>query len=157
MSSSNDVFEPEDFDNLIAAVDSIDPLENLDEPISALTAAAETLANSVNDTHASPSNPLSAETHFTAEDDLYDEASDWVSIDVDENTNFSELENQASDFSELDFDEEQELPPVMSLTLEAQSESTDDNASNPVSQFLVDDPFTSKPPESAAAHTPADH
>ena len=137
MSSSNDVFEPEDFENLIAAVESLDgPADDESPPTLSLdTPDTDTLDPVVGNPFLKPSTASSQQAKFTpsspadlpstapaqfAIDDSLD--SESVSFEQTEDE-FADLNEMSADLSELNFDQNSAAPrPAPAPSLELSNE-----------------------------------
>ena len=130
MSSSNDLFGPEDFDNLIAAVDSLEiPLD--DDSLSSPVAKANQATK--NNGEAKSSTPV-----FEVKGDPLNNTTSELSLDA---SDYAELED-LSDYSELNFDESDLNDPTFSPTLDFADQTSSNESSSSVAQFSVDDPFS---------------
>ena len=151
MSSSNDLFGPEDFENLIAAVESLDIPS--DDESSSFPASSSSSDNVVNLSTAGKPQPHSGKATFEVDGDPFGDAeSNSLSMQVNEDDEFSELDNLASDYSELDFDDAPDtFSPTTSFAAPSKKPATSELSlepspakSSPVASFNVDDPFDSQ-------------
>lgn len=137
MSSSNDVFEPEDFDNLIAAVDS------LEIPLDDETSASPTTAKAANN---SAADTVSNQQPFKAPDKPFENQAAPLALEPVEKES-EDLYDMSAEFSELDFDEEtNNVAPFASSVDFATSPGSEESRA---AQFTVDDPFTGQPVQEA--------
>lgn len=125
MSSSNDLFGPEDFENLIAAVDSLEiPVDDKSLSSSSSKKAPEKIATQAD------------KAAFAVKGDPFT-TDNTLSLEASEEDDFAEFDDLTADYSELNFEEESENSDTFSASTSFASTSKQPQKA----QFSVDDPF----------------
>jgi len=137
MSSSNDLFGPEDFENLIAAVDSLEiPIDDESSSSPSLIRTTAKTENSQSDTRIK-SAAADTSTFAVAGDPFGKSGSANLQLESDDE--FADFEDLTAEYSELNFDEDSENADTFSPSTRFASASKQVKKA----QFSVDDPFQS--------------